>query len=95
MKNENLLEVLNLLDRTIALGFWPSANSLSSLLQKLLVILRTHSPQLIDTMRKENLLTIKVKYFILQIINTIVNFQLDIRVKALTHRFRSLYDVNK
>ena len=52
MKNENLLEVLSLLDRTIVLGFWPSVNSLNQLLEKLMVILRTNDPELIRTQRR-------------------------------------------
>lgn len=84
--------MLSLLDRTIVLGFWPSVNSLNKLLEKLMVILRTNDPELMATQRRENLLTIKVKHFILTIINTIINFQLDIRVKALTHKFKLIYD---
>lgn len=88
MQSYNMLEVLNLLDRTIVLGFWPIGETLNHLLNKLMVILRTNDPKQISSK-----LTIEVKHYILKIINTVINFQNDIRVKALMYKFKQLYEI--
>ena len=73
------------------LGFWEFDSQFDKLVNRLIDILKINDTQLIGTQHKENILSVSVKYFILRIINTVIDFKLDGSTKKLTLKFKQLH----